>query len=120
MNNEPQVGFEPPFRVLSNEQNEVTLELTIDKDLPAFSGHFPGLPVLPGVVQLHWAAKLSEQFFATKGHAQRIDALKFQNIISPPCRLRLVLKRLETQKVAFYYLMDEAQASSGRITFVDK
>ena len=120
MSKAPQVGVVPPVRVLSNEPHEVTLELTLNKDLPAFSGHFPALPVLPGVVQLHWAAVLSGQFFATTGHAQNVDALKFQNVISPPCRLRLVLKRLEAHKVAFHYLMDDAQASSGRITFVGK
>jgi len=42
----------------------VRLELAVAPDLPCFEGHFPGVPVLPGVVQLDWrfasAASTSE------------------------------------------------------------
>lgn len=112
------VGELPPVTVQSHEPHKVILELAMSEDLPAFSGHFPSLPVLPGVVQLHWAIALSGQHFAITGQAQNVDALKFQNIISPHATLRLVLERLDTQKVAFQYLVNDVRASSGRITFI--
>ena len=32
----------------------VRLQLWLDPDLPWFTGHFPGAPLLPGVTQIHW------------------------------------------------------------------
>lgn len=108
----------PPTTLVVQEAQKVMLDLVITADLPAFGGHFPGLPVLPGVVQLHWATVLSRDYFTLNGAAKNVDALKFQNIIAPPATLRLVLERIDTQKVAFEYSVDDARASSGRISFI--
>lgn len=118
MNKETSVALMPSTSLIIQEAHKVVLDLAITAELPAFAGHFPDVPVLPGVVQLHWATELSREYFARSGDAQNVDALKFQNIIAPPVRLRLVLEQLDTHKVAFQYSVDDVQASSGRITFV--
>ena len=46
--------------------------------LAHFAGHFPGLPILPGVVQLDWAMRLAaEQCFGCAHRVASIDRLKF-------------------------------------------
>ena len=39
------------------EQRSFEQRLRVPGDLPCLEGHFPGLPVLPGLAQLSWAAE---------------------------------------------------------------
>ena len=44
-------------RVVAVDENDgaVTLRLEVTPDLSWFHGHFPGEPVLAGIIQTHWA-----------------------------------------------------------------
>ena len=55
----------------------------MDADLQAFQGHFPGHPVLPGVVQVDWAIRFGTRAFGDLGGFRGIDQLKFQALIRP-------------------------------------
>lgn len=37
------------FHNIEQKNGEVSAEVVIDKNLPSFSGHFPGNPILPAV-----------------------------------------------------------------------
>lgn len=50
---------------------------------PAYHGHFPGDPILPGVVQVEWALRLGEAAFGPFGAFQGLEHLKFQGTITP-------------------------------------
>jgi 3-hydroxymyristoyl/3-hydroxydecanoyl-(acyl carrier protein) dehydratase len=56
-------------------------------DHPAFAGHFPGRPILPGVVLLDAALQRLE----ADGHIDlancRVNSVKFQGIVEPGDRL---------------------------------
>ena len=43
------------FNALENTHDQVSIDIHIQSDLSWFVGHFPQQPVLPGVVQTHWA-----------------------------------------------------------------
>jgi 3-hydroxymyristoyl/3-hydroxydecanoyl-(acyl carrier protein) dehydratase len=85
-------------------ENQVNLSLEVDANLHWLKGHFPAQPVLPGVVQTHWAAQLAQHFFATATAPRRIDNLKFQNVVLPPqqCTLQLIANA-DTTSIHFRY-----------------
>ena len=45
----------PPFDLARACPDEACFDLHLDPDHPAFRGHFPGMPVLAGVLQIDWA-----------------------------------------------------------------
>ena len=46
-----------------------------------FQGHFPGNPILPGIVQLHWAIGFSMGLLGFSEAPHDIKRLKFKNIV---------------------------------------
>lgn len=56
--------------------------LTVSAREPTFDGHFDGFAILPGLTQLHWVERLTEQTFACSGFAG-VKALKFMRPIFP-------------------------------------
>ena len=66
-----------PETVSSTEAGaEVVVEIPADS--PWFSGHFPGRPVLPGVVWLHAAAELVRGFVRRDGRP--LEVAGFRNV----------------------------------------
>lgn len=117
--------FEPPpalpGELLRREPGELELAIDLHPDNPAFAGHFPELPVLPGVVQLDWAIRHAEPWYAGHGFAG-IDQLKFREVIPPGRRLQLRLADRGDGVVEFRYALagagaEEQTLSSGRIRF---
>ncbi len=95
------------------------LTLHIPHNLYYFAGHFPGNPVLPGVVQTHWAIHHARELFAGVGDFVGLEAVKFQHIIGPGAVVTLDLQwHRERSKLRFSYRSSHAQHSSGRILFV--
>ncbi len=52
-------------------------------DLPCLVGHFPGLPVLPGLAQLQWAVAGAEVLRGEPVQVRRLEALKFRELLRP-------------------------------------
>ena len=78
-------------RVLSCEPGQsIVAELDVDADLPLFAGHFPGHPVLPGVIIMEALAQTAS-FCALVGRDEPgvlgffagIDKAKFRNQVQP-------------------------------------
>ena len=81
-------------------------------------GHFPGQPVLPGVVQLHWAISLARRGLSLPPNFIGIEALKFHRIIEPSTPLRLALEQSDDAgKLRFSYTSELGTHSQGRILF---
>ena len=71
------------------------IDLTIPADHPAFAGHFPGDPLLPGVALLAEVleAVLDEPALAAQiGAAPRIGAVQFLAPVRPGAQLAIVLE----------------------------
>jgi acyl-coenzyme A synthetase/AMP-(fatty) acid ligase/3-hydroxymyristoyl/3-hydroxydecanoyl-(acyl carrier protein) dehydratase len=108
----------PEQTVLQRDDRSVILQLHVPPDLLYFDGHFPGAPILPGVVQVDWALALGRQYFDLPAHFRALQALKFQRVVTPGATLTLELDN-DTQKNALAFRLHSAggQHASGRILF---
>ena len=67
--------------------------LEISPRLGWFRGHFPGNPVLPGIVQVQWGVIASRFLFGMSNGPGEITRLKFKSIVTPPNVIELALCR---------------------------
>ncbi|WP_101674817.1 AMP-binding protein [Alloalcanivorax mobilis] len=98
--------------------DQVTVSLGVAADLPWFSGHFPGQPVLPGVVQIDWAEGLARRYFELPDGGYRLQALKFHDLILPGAELQLTLQwQASTGTLRFAFRSRQGPHSSARLVF---
>jgi 3-hydroxymyristoyl/3-hydroxydecanoyl-(acyl carrier protein) dehydratase len=96
----------------------VRLELTIPVDLTYFEGHFPDVPLLPGVVQISWAIELGRQQLNFSGAFRALSAVKFTRVIQPGATVVLVLEYSdEKRQLDFVYELDGKTCSNGTALF---
>jgi acyl-coenzyme A synthetase/AMP-(fatty) acid ligase/3-hydroxymyristoyl/3-hydroxydecanoyl-(acyl carrier protein) dehydratase len=110
----------PDLVAQEQHDDEWRLELIVPLDLAHFPGHFPGTPILPGVVQVDWAMNLSQRLMDLPPRFAGMEVLKFQQLVRPGDRISLTLRfDPERSKLHFAYRNGEAACSSGRILLVN-
>ena len=62
---------------------KVDASLTFQHEFPAFSGHFPGNPVLPGIIQLASVRMLAARFLNHSLVPSTLSNIKFREMIRP-------------------------------------
>ncbi len=99
-------------------EGRVELELRVPPDLEYFAGHFPGMPILPGVVQIDWSIRLGRERLPVRGGFVAAEQLKFLSIVRPAAHLTLTLElNAEKTKMNFSYAGKERKYSSGALVF---
>ena len=96
-----------------------TFGVVVPPDLSYFDGHFPGRPILAGVVQLHGLVlRQIVRSWPELGAPRRILRLKFMRVIGPGERLTLQLVRpARDRRVSFQILSAAAECASGTLVF---
>jgi 3-hydroxyacyl-[acyl-carrier-protein] dehydratase len=89
--------------------------LEISPDHPAYADHFPGAPILPGVVLLDAALLAMQAALRLDLAACRISAVKFHAIVRPADRLRIEYQAAPNASIQFSILDDERRVVSGTL-----
>lgn len=108
--------------VFADEKTSDTLILTlqIPADLSFFNGHFKQIPIVPGVVQIQWAAHFARQYLALNKEFRHMEAIKFKELLLSGQPLQLHLRyNDQLGKLDFCYRSDAQEYSSGRLYFHD-
>ena len=110
----------PVERSRQIQHNTVTLMLHVTADLFWFQGHFPALPILPGVAQLNWVMHYGVPLLAAGKQFSAVENIKFQQPVPPDSLLQLVIDwDASTSRLGFRDSLlrdgDAVSASSGKI-----
>ena len=98
------------------DDSRATYRIRVPPALEHFKGHFPGFPILPGIVQLDWAVRLGRRHFEGLDDSTGVDNFKCQALVFPDAELTLELRRDETG-LHFRYYDAQRTYSSGKILF---
>lgn len=109
----------PRILAVKQSPDSITARLSVDPDLKCFNGHFPSEPVLPGIIQTHWAVQIARAAFDFSLQPQRIKRLKFKQVVVPPQQLDLVLSREKHDEVQFAFTSTIGKHSEGRLVFIN-
>lgn len=94
-------------------RSETTIHIATDH--PAFAGHFPGAPIVPGVVLLDAAVHALQQLMGRAGACQ-IGAAKFLSPVGPGETLTITLDMTPTGGARFEITSAGRKVATG--TFV--
>ena len=90
-------------------------DFTFDPDAFYFQGHFPGFPILPGVVQLGTAHHFAEMYAGCSLRIKTAKKIKFSRIVHPGERVHFALTRKSPTEYAFRYSAGEEVCASGTL-----
>ncbi len=107
----------PIVRAVLAEPGQLVLLLDVPADLPCFLGHYPDLPILPGVVQIDWVMQLAVRHLQCGQPSATDFRIKFKRLIAPCAPLALTLRHDKVRhRLEFVYRLGDLVASEGRVT----
>lgn len=108
----------PEIEATEHTTHGVRLQLKIPANLSYFDGHFPGCPLLPGVVQVTWAIAFGRAHIRFAGAFHALSAVKFTRVILPGDRVTLQLDyAADKRRLEFVYEIDGRLCSNGTALF---
>jgi len=96
-----------------SEQHQTTFVVTADH--PALPGHFPGTPVVPGVVVLDHVLQASERWQGRELRARGLKQVKFHSPLLPGQRADVALE-LQGDALTFRVTRDAQPVAQGTFT----
>ncbi|WP_188263073.1 AMP-binding protein [Azospirillum tabaci] len=94
----------------------VELDLFIPGDLAQLDGHFPGMPIVPGVAQIDWAVMFANTHLGLGIEAAQSLQVKFRRVTVPDTLVTLALRHAPARRrLTFEYRCGDETLSSGSI-----
>ena len=106
---------EPIMQNITKTDSLFCADLTFLKDSSYFGGHFPGHPILPGVIQIHFVMNFIKQFFNKEANNYHVLKLKFSNLILPDTIVHFELNKINDKEFTFDYSHNDKSYSKGKI-----
>lgn len=108
----------PLIDALEREEDYLHLRFVVPGTNCYFEGHFPGCPVLPGVVQVGWAIEFARRHIPFSARFRALAAVKFMRVIQPNEAVALRLAAdTDLRELSFEYRLSGEPCSSGRVLF---
>ena len=98
------------------ERAEFRHSIGIAADHPAFAGHFPGMPILPGAVLLDEALRIIELDLGIDITQWQLTAAKFLEIVRPGDSLTIEHVAIADGTVRFAVRVADRSALSGTLS----
>lgn len=95
------------------------LQRTISPTHPALAGHFPGNPVVPGVVILSEIVQATEAWLHWARDPVSVTSVKFMRLLRPSEPFTLLLERLSESTVSFAVLRGGDHIAAGTLHRAD-
>jgi 3-hydroxyacyl-[acyl-carrier-protein] dehydratase len=95
--------------------SKASVALLIAADHPAFAGHFPDMPILPGVVLLDEALHAIGNAVDIDLGSCQIDSVKFLNACKPAEPLSVEFERLDNGAIRFDIMSEECRIATGSV-----
>lgn len=109
---------EPEVRATRPIEDGVELDLFIPSTLAQLEGHFPGLPIVPGVAQIDWVVKLAARHLNLPIEVARSFQIKFRRVTTANIMVTLTLRhRVSRQQIVFEYRAGDTVMTSGTFAF---
>jgi 3-hydroxymyristoyl/3-hydroxydecanoyl-(acyl carrier protein) dehydratase len=89
---------------------------TVPADHPAFAGHFPGRPIVPGVVLLDRAILFAETMLGQPGLNWQVGNAKFFSPVQPEEALTFFINTKTSGAIAFIVRAAGRDVASGSLT----
>jgi 3-hydroxymyristoyl/3-hydroxydecanoyl-(acyl carrier protein) dehydratase len=100
--------------IVRAETQMAEIEIELTPDMTWFEGHFPGVPVLAGMAQVHMAALWAERLWSWKPSGGSLSQVKFRHILKPGDVVLLRLQRVP-HRLKYSYQLNDVIASEGTI-----
>ncbi|WP_035274024.1 3-hydroxyacyl-ACP dehydratase FabZ family protein [Desulfogranum japonicum] len=99
---------------------DLTSSVTISPDLPWFQGHFPGDPILPGIVQLKMVADIVAGSEQQNIHMTGMSRVKFRKTVRPKDHLDIrITCEKRCQQYRFMITCGAEEVCSGKMYFTN-
>jgi 3-hydroxyacyl-[acyl-carrier-protein] dehydratase len=103
-------------RVTKLEENSITIESDVNPEAAYFKGHFPGMPIMPGVLIVETVAQAGALLVSlTRGLSEdkfiafsNVDAVKFRRPVEPG-EVLTVEVAIEKVRLPFYKFIGTAK-----------
>ena len=97
----PQTNAQPLYtKAMHDSSYDCTAALTVAADHPALPGHFPGQPIVPGVLLYNLIAELIQQHYPAQ-RIKTIKKIKYLQTVAPDQPLLLEMKAANNAKLSF-------------------